>query len=79
MMQAAKSWHRYDSAACFGILLSLTSGRCSLRQREMRQVFVIIANVLPHQAFQMPVPTENSVRTENAEVPSIHEILVRSR
>ena len=25
------------------------------------------------------VPTENSVRTENAEVPSIHEILVRSR
>ena len=59
MMQAAKSWHRYDSAAGFGILLSLTSGRCSLRQREMRPVFVIIANVLPHQAFQMPLIQNN--------------------
>ena len=39
MMQAAKSWHRYDSAAGFGILLSLTSGRCSLQQGEMRPVF----------------------------------------
>ena len=59
MMQAAKSWHRYDSAAGFGILLSLTSGRCSLRQGEMRPVFVIIANVLPHQAFQMPLIQNN--------------------
>lgn len=59
MMQAAKSWHRYDSAAGFGILLSLTSGRCSLRQREMRPVFVIIADVLPHQAFQMPLIQNN--------------------
>ena len=59
MMQAAKSWHRYDSAAGFGILLSLTSGRCSLRQREMGPVFVIIANVLPHQAFQMPLIQNN--------------------
>jgi hypothetical protein len=55
-MQAAKSWHRYDSAAGFAILLSLTSGRCFLRQREMRPVFVIIANVV--------VVTENSVRAE---------------
>src|ERR1700722_7234960 len=59
MMQAAKSWHRYDSAAGFGILLSLTSGRSFLRQREMRPVFVIIANVLPHQTFQMPLIQNN--------------------
>ena len=59
MMQAAKSWHRYDSAAGFGILLSPTSGRCSLRLREMRPVFVIIADVLPHQAFQMPLIQNN--------------------
>src|ERR1700724_1572729 len=50
---------RYDSAAGFGILLSLTSGRGSLRQREMRPVFVIIANVLPHQTFQMPLIQNN--------------------
>ena len=36
----------------------------------------VVSNTSP---LNYLVPTENSVRTENAEVRSIHEILVRSR
>src|ERR1700721_2266482 len=35
--------------------------------------------VVKDQVTAQAVPTENSVRTENAEVPSIHEILVLRR
>jgi hypothetical protein len=54
MMQPAKPWHRYDFATCIGILRGLTTGRRSLRQREMRSIFVVVTDVLVHQAFQMP-------------------------
>jgi hypothetical protein len=33
---------------------------------------------MAHGVTSQPVVTENSVRAENAEVPSIHEILVVS-
>jgi hypothetical protein len=40
---------------------------------------VVTYNSGGEAAESVVVPTENSVRTESAEVPSIHEILVRSR
>ena len=54
MMQSAEPWHRYNPMVAFGILLCITTGRGSLRQRKMRAVLVIITDVLVHEAFQMP-------------------------
>jgi hypothetical protein len=59
MMQATKSWHRdypvphIRSADCF------TTVRRSFIQREMRPVVVVVADVLIHQAFQMPFIQDN--------------------
>ena len=54
VMQATKSWHGHDPATYIRVLLCFTTRRCSLCQREMRSVVVIVADVLVHQAFQMP-------------------------
>jgi hypothetical protein len=59
MMKAAESWHRCDLSTGAWIPFSTATGRRSLRQREMRSVFVIVANVLTHQAFQMPLIQHN--------------------
>jgi hypothetical protein len=33
----------------------MTARRCSLRQREMSSIFMVVADVFIHQLFQMPV------------------------
>ena len=53
MMQAAEPWHRYDFASYFGVARCFTAGRRSLCQCKMRPVFVIVLDVLAHQAFQV--------------------------
>ena len=53
MMQTAQSRHGYDLATCTGILFCHATGRRFLRQCKMRPVFVIVTDVLIHQAFQM--------------------------
>jgi len=55
MMQAAEPWHGDDLAICTRMDLCFTSRRCFLLQREMRSVPVIIADVIRHQSFQMPL------------------------
>jgi hypothetical protein len=54
MMQTAQPWHGYDLEACNGILFRFTTGRRSLIQRKMRSVVVVVADVLIHEALQMP-------------------------
>ena len=54
-MQAAKSWHGYDSATYIRVLLWFTTRRCTLCKRKMRAVLVIITDVLAHQPLQMPL------------------------
>ena len=54
MMQTAQPWHRYNSAIYTRLAHGFTTGRRSLRQREMRPVLVVVADVLIHQAFEMP-------------------------
>ena len=53
MMQAAEPWHGNYPTAFARVLFCLTTGRRSLRQREMRSIFVVVTDVLIHQAFQM--------------------------
>ena len=48
MMQAAKSWHGYDSATSGGIRLSFTTRRGSLIQRKVRPVIMVVTNILAH-------------------------------
>ena len=54
MMQAAESWHGYDPATRIVLVMHFTTRRSSFFQREMSPVVVVIADVLVHQAFQMP-------------------------
>ena len=54
MVQAAESLHGYDLAACIGILFCFTTSRRSFVQCKVRSVVVIVADVLIHEAFQMP-------------------------
>ena len=53
MMQTAEPRHRYDLVASYGIRSGFAAGRRSLRQREMRAVVMVVADVLFHQPFQM--------------------------
>lgn len=53
MMQAAKSWHGYDSAISGGIRLIFTIRRGSLIQRKVRPVVMVVTNILAHQSFQV--------------------------
>ncbi len=55
MMETAEPWHRQDLMAAALILPCGMTRRRFLRQREMRPVLVIIADVLVHQTFQMPL------------------------
>ena len=55
MMQTAEPWHRDNPTTQSGLAHCLTTGRRSLCQSEMRSVVVIIAHVLKHEAFQMPL------------------------
>lgn len=55
MVQTAEPWHRYDPAANAELSCYLTTSRCSLRQRKVRPVFMVIADVLAEQSFQMPL------------------------
>ena len=41
MMQAAQPWYRYDPAIYAGILPCFTTGRRSLRERQMRSIVVV--------------------------------------
>src|ERR1039458_1833746 len=54
MMQTAELGHRYNPVAATEIHLCFTAGRGSLRQRKMCSVFVIVTDVIIHQALQMP-------------------------
>ena len=54
MVQAAEPWKRYNRATCNRILLRIATLGCSLRQRKMRSVVVVVTEVLDHQSFQMP-------------------------
>ena len=53
MMQPAESWHRYNPSTYTGLLLSFTTGKRYLRQREMSSILMIVPNVLVHQTVQM--------------------------
>jgi hypothetical protein len=53
MMQPTKPGHRYNLTATYGVPYCLTTGRRSLREREMCSVAVVVPNVLIHQSFQM--------------------------
>jgi len=55
MMQAAEPWHRDDLAICTMICFCFTTGRRSLRQCKMRSILVVVANIIAHEAFQMPL------------------------
>ena len=59
MMETAEPWHRQDLMAAALILPCGTTRRRFLCQREMRPVLVIIADVLVHQTFQMPLVQGN--------------------
>ena len=67
MVQAAESLHRYDLAACIGILFCFTTSRRSLPQCKVRSVVVIVADVLIHEALQMPfVEHDHVVSRQNS-------------
>src|ERR1035438_5272080 len=61
MMKTSEPWHRCNLATDTGILSCLTPAGRSLRQREMRSVFMVITNVFADQAFQMPFVENNHV------------------
>jgi hypothetical protein len=70
MMQAAKPWHRNDSATRFAVTRYFAASRRSLRQRKMSSVHVVIADVLIHEAFQMTfVENDRMVKLVAAAVP----------
>jgi len=50
MMQTAEPGHGYDLAACAGVFFCRATGGRSLRQREMRSVVVVVADVIIHKA-----------------------------
>ena len=53
MMQPAEPWHGYNSATCRRVHFRLTTLRRSLRQRQVRSIFVVIPNTLVRQTFQV--------------------------
>ena len=53
MMQTAESGHRYNLAASYGFRPYSVPGRCSLGEREMRAVVMMVADVLFYQLPQM--------------------------
>ena len=54
MMQAAEPWHRNNLATRIGSAHCFTRIGCSLRQREVRPIVVVIADILFHQTSHMP-------------------------
>ena len=61
MMQAAEPWHCNNFTSGSGVTSCLTTGRSFLRQRKVRPVLVVVADVLVHQAFQMPLIYDDHV------------------
>src|ERR1017187_3916911 len=59
MVPAAEPWKRYSRATCNRILLRIATLGCSLRQRKMRSVVVVVTEVLDHQSFQMQFIDDN--------------------
>src|ERR1035438_7958249 len=59
MMKTSEPWHRCNLATDTGILSCLSPAGRSLRQREMRSVFMVVTNVFADQAFQMPFVENN--------------------
>ena len=59
MMNTAKPWHGYNTATFVGAFLGLTVSGRFLRQREVRPVVLIVADVVIHQAFQMAFVQNN--------------------
>jgi len=58
LVQATKPWHGCGSATCIRVLW-FTIRRCSLCEREMCSVVVVVKDVLIQQAFQMPFIQDN--------------------
>ena len=54
MMQAAEPWHRNNLATHIGSAYCFTKTRCSLRQREVRPIVVVITDVIIHEALEVP-------------------------
>ena len=53
MMQTAEPGHRHNLTACYGLRPCFAAGRRSLRQREVRSVFVVVKDILVNQPLQM--------------------------
>jgi hypothetical protein len=54
MMQTAEPWHGYNLVTCARIRFCFTTRWSLLLQTEVRAIFVVIADVIVHQALQMP-------------------------
>ena len=82
MVQAAEPRHRYDPAIYARILARFTTGRRSLREREMRSIVVVVMDVLAHQSFQMPLIDDDHVveqiTTTTANPTFSHTVLPRA-
>ena len=52
-MQATKSWHGCDSATCIRVFLWFATRRCSLCEREMCSVVVVVKDVRVQQPLQL--------------------------
>jgi hypothetical protein len=50
MVQPSQSWLRHDAT---GSRTGNSAGRCLLREAKIRAVFVVVADVLGEQPFQM--------------------------
>lgn len=83
MMLTAQPWHCYHPTTRPGVTHRFTIGRRSLRQREMRPVFVVVADVLVIRRFrfrslrtstwssrsrrQLPTPLGNAILPRTSE------------
>jgi hypothetical protein len=61
MVQTAKPWHRNHPATWARSSNGLTSCRGLLFQPEVRPVVVVVADVLDHQALEMPLVEHDEV------------------
>ena len=83
MMKTAKSRHGYDFATCFGIFESLTPGWSFLGKCEVGAVFVVVTDVLIHEASQMQFVERNHMveqialpmQTNRSATPFYHGLL----
>ena len=53
MVQTAEPRHCYDPATNAEVRCGFPTGRCSIRQRKVSSVFMVIADVLKHESLQV--------------------------